>query len=124
MGYRTRLAAVALALSFLAQPLGMVAECVSMPAKECPSPLAQEMHCPPPSQVEAQPRNTCCDLQSAPAEAPKAPAAVVRSAVATPLEALGLTAAAIPSPQGWTYHDPPSLLDTSQAQARLCVFLI
>jgi len=124
MRKRSRLAAVALVLALLGQPVAVVADCVSMPAKACTSPAAQEMHCPPASQVEAQQRSTCCELQSAPAEPPKAPAAVVLSAVAIPLEAPGLTVAAISALQGWAYHDPPRLLDTSQAQALLCVFLI
>jgi len=48
----------------------------------------------------------------------------VFSAVAIPLEAPGLTVAAILPLHGWAYHDPPRLFDTSQAQALLCVFLI
>ena len=124
MGRRSKPAAVVFLFALLAQPVAVLADCAAMPEQQCPSPAAQEMHCPPASRVEAQQRAACCDLQSAPAEAPKAPAAVVFSAEAMPLEALGLEVVAIPSLQGWTYHDPPTLLDTSQAQARLCVFLI
>lgn len=124
MGRRSKLVAVAFLLALLAQPAAVVADCAAMPPKQCLSPAAQKMHCPPASQLEAQPRSTCCNMQSAPAELPKAPAAVVLSAVAIPLEAPGLTVAAILSLHGWAYHDPPRLLDTSPAQAQLCVFLI
>jgi hypothetical protein len=124
MGQRSRPVAVVLLFALLAPPAAILADCAAMPAKHCPSPAAQEMHCPPASQVEAQQRSTCCELQSAPAEPPKAPAAVVLSAVAIPLEAPGLTVAAISALQGWAYHDPPQLLDASPAQALLCVFLI
>ena len=124
MRKRSRLAAVALVLALLGQPVAVVADCVSMPTGECSSPMARDAHCPPASQLQAQDRSACCNLQSAPAEPPKAPAAAVLSAVAIPLEAPGLTVAAISALQGWAYHDPPRLLDTSQAQALLCVFLI
>lgn len=125
MGKRFRLAAVALVLALLAQPLGVMAECVSMPARECSSPEAQDMHCPPASHFQAQDRSACCNLQSAPAAPSKAPAVAAELAAAViPVKAAGLKAAPSPSLQLWTYHDPPKLQDVSQAQALLCVFLI
>jgi len=83
------------------------------------------MHCPPASQLQAQDRSACCDLQSAPAAPPKTPAAVVElTAAVVPMKVPGFTAASILSLYGWAYHDPPRLLDSSQTQALLCVFLI
>ena len=85
----------------------------------------QDMHCPPVSQLQAHDRSACCDVQSAPAAPSKAPAAAVElSAAILPVKISGLTAGPAAHLQGWAYHDPPGLLDTSQAQARLCVFLI
>ena len=124
MEKRFRLAAVALVFALLAQPVAVIAECVSMPAKECPSPEAQEMHCPPALQLEAQDRSACCEVQSAPAAPPKAPAAVELTAAMVPVKASGLTAAPALSLQSWAYHEPPRLLDSSQTQALLGVFLI
>lgn len=120
-----RLAALALVLALLGQPVAVVAECMSMPAKECPSPEAQDMHCSPPLQLQAAERSACCDLQSVPAAPVKAPAATVElTAAVLPLEATGHTAAPATSLPGWGYHDPPRLLDSSPTQALLGVFLI
>jgi hypothetical protein len=125
MGQRSKLAAVALVLALLAQPVAVVADCVTMPAMECRSPGAQDMHCPPASQLQAQDKSACCNLQSLPAAPPKDPAATVElTAAAIPVRASNLAAAAIPLHHGWADHDPPGLLDPSQAQALLCVFLI
>ena len=125
MGQRSRLAAVALVLALLAQPVAVVADCVSMPARECSLPGARDMHCPPASQLQAQDRSACCNLQSAPAAPPKAPAAAAElTATVAPVKATSLAAAPVLSLTLWTYHDPPKLLDTSQTQALLCVFLI
>lgn len=124
MEKRFRLAAVALVLALLAQPVAVLAECVSMPAKACSSSEAQGMHCPQPAQLQAQERSACCDVQSAPAAPPKAPAAIELAAAIVPEKASGLTAAPAASLQGSVYHDPPRLLDTSQTQALLGVFLI
>ena len=115
---------MSLVLALLAQPVGLVAECVSMPARECPSPEAQDMHCPPASQFQALGQSTCCQVQSAPVAPPKDSATVELSAAVMPVKASGLSAAPAPSPQAWTYHDPPRLQDPSQTQALLCVFLI
>ena len=125
MRKRFRLAAVALVLALVGQPAAVVADCVSMPARECPSPMAQDMHCPPASQLQAQNRNACCNLKSAPAAPSKAPAAAAElAATVVPVKATGPAAAPVLSLTLWTSHDPPKLLDTSQAQALLCVFLI
>ena len=125
MGQWSRLAAVALVFALLAQPAAVVAECVSMPAKACPSPEAQDMHCPPALQFQAQDRSACCDVQSAPAAPPKTPAAAGElTAAVVAVKASGLTAAPAASLHGSAYHDPPRLLDSSQTQALLCVFLI
>jgi len=125
MGQWFRLAAVALVLALLGQPAAVVANCVSMPVKACPSPEAQEMHCPPALQFEAQDRSACCEVQSAPAAPPKAPAAAVElGAAIVPVKAAAVTAAPILSLQSWAYHDPPRFLDSSQTQALLGVFLI
>jgi len=99
-----------------------------MPAKGCPSPEEQnmqDMHCRPAVQLQAQDRSACCDVQSAPAAPPKTPAAVVEvAAAAIPVKACGLAAAPILSLQSWAYPEPPGLLDSSQTQALLGVFLI
>ena len=116
---------MSLVLALLAQPVGLVAECVSMPARECPSPEAQDMHCPPASQLQALERSACCRVQSAPATPPKDPAATIElSAAVIPVKASGLSAAPVLALRVWTYHDPPKLHDSSQTQALLCVFLI
>ncbi len=125
MEKRFRLAAVALVFALLAQPVAVIAECVSMPAKECSSPEAQDMHCPPALRFEAQDRSACCEVQSAPAAPPKTPTAAVElTAAVLPLKASGLTAAPALSLQSWAYHEPPRFLDSSQTQALLGVFLI
>ena len=125
MRKRFRLAAVALVLALLAQPLGVAAACALAPAKECPSPEAQDMHCPPASQLQALERSACCRVQSAPATPPKDPAATIElSAAVIPVKASGLSAAPVLPLRVWTYHDPPKLQDSSQTQALLCVFLI
>jgi hypothetical protein len=128
MAGRFRLGAVVLVLALLAQPASVMAACPASPAKGCPLPEEQnmqDMHCPPASQLQAQDRSACCDLRSAPAAPPKtSDFAVELTAAVVPVKTSDLTAAPIRSLHPWTYHDPPQLLDTSQAQALLCVFLI
>ena len=125
MRRRFKLAAVALALVLLAQPLSVIAACTFAPAKECPSLAAEDMHCPPASQLQAHDRSACCEVESAPAAPSKAPAVAAQlAAAALPVKALALAATPDPSLAVWTYHDPPELQDTSQTQAILCVFLI
>ncbi len=124
MEKRFRLAAVVLVLALLAQPAAVIAECVTMPARECSSSEAQDMHCPQPAQLQAQEWSACCDVQSAPAAPAKAPVATEHSAAAAPVKTTGLAAAPVQALPLWTYHNSPKLPDTSQAQALLCVFLI
>ena len=118
-----RLASAVMILSLLV-PAVVVAECVTMPTTECVSTETQEMHCPPAAQLRALDQSTCCQVQSAPVAPPKDSATVELSAAVMPVKASGLSAAPAPSPQAWTYHDPPRLQDQSQTQALLCVFLI
>lgn len=125
---RFKVAALALALALLAQPLVVVAGCVAMPPVACPAAPQeqgmQDMHCRPASQLEAQDRSTCCDVRSAPAAPSTAPAAATQLvAAAVPVKAASLAAAPALSLPAWTYHGPPLLQDTSQ-QALLSVFLI
>ncbi len=125
MGQRFKLPPVVVVFALLAQPVAVIAECGSMPAKECSSSQAQDMHCPQPPQLQAQDRSACCEVQSAPAAPPKSPAATVElTAAVVPVKAAGLTVAPVLSFPSWAYHDPPRLLDTSQTQALLGVFLI
>ena len=125
MEKRFRLAAAALVFALLAQPVAVIAECVSMPAKECSSSEAQDMHCPQPARLQAQDRSACCEVQSAPAAPSKTPAAAGElTAAVVVVKASGITAAPAASLHGSVYHDPPRLLDTSQTQALLGVFLI
>ena len=128
MRRRFKLAAVVLALALLAQPLAVAAECVAMPAKACSSPAERsmrDMHCRPASQLEAQEKSACCEVQSAPAAPSKAPAAATQLvAAAVPVKEPLPAAAPVLALAAWTYHGPPLLQGTSQTQALLCVFLI
>ena len=64
-------------------------------------------------------------MESAPAAPPKASAAATElTATLVPAKAVGPAAGSALPLEGWAYHDPPRFLDTSQAQALLCVFLI